>query len=104
MFQELNHKTSHRESYPFGKPGYAGNPYRMTLNHVQADRISYFHEPMDENFFEVAFFMNGKFVTDLIGEFANYAEPEAGDTRVYRYVEKGVLDNFLEHHGVAKIR
>ena len=88
----------------YGKPGHIGNPTRMRLDHVQADRISFFHEPMAENFFEVAFFMNGKFVTDLIGEFANCAEPIAADTRVYRYVEKGVLDNFLEHHGVSRIR
>jgi hypothetical protein len=104
MYQELNRKVSHRQPYPFGKKGYAGNSIRMRLDHVQAESISYFVEPMDENFFEVAFFKNGNFVTELVSEFESYAEPDVGDTRVYRFVEKDVLENFLKDHAVSEIR
>lgn len=88
----------------FGKLGYIGNPHRTRLDHVQADEVSFFIEPMDTNFYEAAFFFEGEWVTDLMGEFEPYAEPEAGETRVYRYIPKAVLDNFLKHHAVSKIR
>ena len=88
----------------YGKLGYIGNPRRTRLDHVQADEISFFIEPMDTNYYEAAFFFEGEWVSDLMGEFEVYAEPEAGETRVYRYIPKDVLDNFLKHHAVSRIR
>ena len=88
----------------YGKLGYIGNPRRTRLDHVQADEVSFFIEPMDTNHYEAAFFFEGEWVTDVLGEFELYAEPEAGETRVYRYIPKAVLADFLYHHAVSKIR
>ena len=87
----------------YGKLGYIGNPRRTRLDHVQADEISFFIEPMGTNHYEAAFFFEGEWVTDVLGEFEPYAEPEAGETRVYRYIPKDVLDSFLKHHAVSRI-
>ena len=77
------------------------------LNHPMADEISIIDHAgayAGRGSKEIAFFSNGEWVTDIMGEFEPYAEPEAGDTRVYRYIPKAVLANFLDLHAVARIR
>ncbi len=88
----------------YGKLGYIGNPRRTRLDHVQASEISFFIEPLATNHYEAAFFFDGEWVTDIMAEFEPYAEPEAGETRVYRYIPKDVLARFLDLHAVARIR
>ena len=45
---------------------------------------------------ELAFFLNGRWVTKTIPEFAEYAEFPTGDTRVYGWVPNEMIDDFLE--------
>lgn len=71
----------------------------VAISHPMADSISI----QDHAFayagrgqVEIAFFSNGEWVTDIIPEFADYADAAAGDTRVYGYVPVAVLDPFME--------
>ena len=71
----------------------------IRINHPLADRISvqnseYHHA--GENTSEVAFFLNNKFQTEVIEEFANYASDNAGDTLVYDWVPNNIIESFLE--------
>jgi hypothetical protein len=82
----------------FGRPGHIGTPYKSSINHPQADIISYFEEPDAEDCFEVAFFKNGdrEWVCDIIPELSLWTDlgPEQY-TRVYRYIPKEVVYVFL---------
>ena len=71
----------------------------VAINHPLADSISI----QDHAFayagrgsVELAFFANGKWVDTIIPEFAEYADGEAGGTRVYCYVPIATVDDFLE--------
>ena len=45
---------------------------------------------------ELAFFKNGKWVCEPILEFSEYADTQAGDTRVYGWVPLLILAEFLD--------
>lgn len=81
----------------FGKPGHIGAPHIVYIKHELADEVSFFQEPTAPNHCEAAFFMDGEWVVATIDELADYAEPEgfAGDTRVYRYIPRDTLNDFL---------
>ncbi len=72
------------------------------LNHPMADKISiidhqhaYATQGVSS---EIAFFMGKDWVLDIIEPFADYADDEAGDTRVYAYVPNEMLDAFLAEY------
>ena len=46
---------------------------------------------------EIALFKNGEWVTDIVEEFAPWADGKAGDTRVYGYVPMHVVGEFLKN-------
>jgi len=48
---------------------------------------------------ELAFFMNKKWVVEIIPEFAEFADVEAGDTRVYAYVPNELVNEFIDRWG-----
>ena len=79
----------------FGKPGHIGNPFLAHVNHPSVHTVSYFEEPHDADCFEIAFHFDHQFVTEIIKGFEQYAEPVAGDTRVYRYVPKNIVIDFI---------
>ena len=75
----------------------------IRINHPLADRISvqnseYHHA--GENTSEVAFFLNNKFQTEVIEEFANYADGLEGDTLVYSWVPNELIEKFLSEYSV----
>ena len=93
--QMLKMKRKNTMSEPF-----TPNP-RVSINHPLADSISIQDHPFayaGRGHVEIAFFSNGEWVTDIIEEFAGYADAEAGDTRVYAYVPVAVLDPFMEKY------
>jgi hypothetical protein len=47
---------------------------------------------------EIAFFMKGEWVTDLIEPFSEYADAAMGDTRVYGWVPNNLLYAFIEEN------
>jgi len=76
----------------------------IKIDHPLADRISVQTSPShyaSENSSEVAFFRCGVFVTTPIEPFAQYAEAEAGDTRVYPWVPNEIIESFLEEYRVS---
>lgn len=79
----------------YGKPGHIGAPHVIALKHDLADEISYFEEPMSAKHCEAAFFLEDEWVIETIPEFAEYADVVAGDTRVYRYIPREILNDFL---------
>ena len=79
----------------FGKPGHIGAPHIIYIKHPLADEVSYFQEPMSDKYCECAFFLEGEWVVETIAELADYAEPEGGGTRVYRYIPRDTLNDFL---------
>lgn len=79
-------------------PGTIGNPIRCSLSHPMCDTISYFVEPEDNDYMEAAFFMGNEWVSNPISEFAEYAEAIAGDTRVYRYIPRQLLLDFIDKY------
>ncbi len=74
-------------------------PTKENVCHDQCDEISYFEEPHQPGTYEAAFFRSDKWQTEVIEELAAYADPIALDTRVYRFIPKDVLDEFLEKWG-----
>lgn len=71
----------------------------VAINHPMADSISIQDHPYayaGRGHVEIAFFSNNKWVTDIIPEFAEYADGEAGGTRVYGYVPIAAVDAFME--------
>ena len=79
----------------YGKPGHIGAPHVIALKHELADEISYFEEPMSAKYCEAAFFLDDEWVIETIPELAEYADVVAGDTRVYRYIPREILNDFL---------
>jgi len=76
----------------------------IKIDHPLADRISVQDSPShyaNENSSEVAFFHGGVFVTTPIEPFAQYADAEAGDTRVYGWVPNEIIEQFLEEYRVS---
>ena len=77
-------------------------PNRITINHPMADEVSIIdHQyaycvPGESS--EVAFFVRDKWVTDILPEFAEYADALAGDTLVYGHVPNEMLDAFLAEY------
>lgn len=49
---------------------------------------------------ELAFFKRGEWVSEILPEFAPYADGDAGGTRVYAYVPLDVFANFLKSWAV----
>jgi len=82
----------------FGKPGHIGAPHIIYIKHSLADEVSYFQEPMSEKYCEAAFFLDREWVTDIIPELADYADDIAEHTRVYRYIPRDILNDFLWDH------
>lgn len=78
--------------------GYIGNPARIPINHPLADGLSFFHEPDDDECYELAFFKGQEWVIETIPLFSKYAETEFRNmySRVYRYVPKNEFHDFLE--------
>jgi hypothetical protein len=77
---------------------------RESLRHPLADEISialgdngYCRFPYSV---ELAFFKNGKWVTDIIEDFEKFADGLAGDTLVYPRVPLVMLAQFVEVYGV----
>lgn len=73
---------------------------RAAISHPMADEVSivlgdqgYCRFPYSV---ELAFFMKGKWVCDILPEFAEYADGEAGGTRVYAYVPLSLLSSLLD--------
>jgi len=79
----------------YGKPGHIGAPHVIAIKHELADEISYFEEPSSAKHCEAAFFMEDEWVIETIPELAEYADVVAGDTRVYRYIPREILNDFL---------
>jgi hypothetical protein len=72
----------------------------IKINHPLATSISVqdsqFHYSTPGKSSEVAFFKDGKFVTQLIEPFSQYADAEVGDTLVYGWVPNELINEFLE--------
>jgi hypothetical protein len=63
-----------------------------------ADTISvvdHEHAYSGPNSVELAFFKNGKWVVNPIPEFITYHEGIFGDTAVYAYVPRDLVDDFI---------
>lgn len=56
----------------------------------------------NEDSVEIAFFRDGKWVTTTMVEFAGYADPIAGDTRVYGWVPTYLVDAFLANYNAQE--
>lgn len=75
-------------------------PNRIPINHPLADEVSIidhahaYCEPGISS--EIAFFVRDAWVTDVLSEFADYADAPAGDTLVYCHVPNDEIDSFLE--------
>lgn len=72
----------------------------VKIIHPLADRISvqdsYAHHCTPGVSSEIAFFLNNKFQTKVIKEFADYADRVEGDTLVYSFVPNDLIEKFLE--------
>ena len=73
------------------------------ITHPLANRISIqdgeYHYCTPGKSSELAFFMNNKWVTEVIPEFAEYADTDALDTRVYGWVPNEKINEFMERWG-----
>jgi hypothetical protein len=73
----------------------------MPIAHPLADEISIqnssFHYAGTKTS-ELAFFLNGEWVTEIIPEFADYADTPAGDTLVYGWVPNELIEKFLDKY------
>jgi len=79
---------------------------RTRIDHPMADEVSialgdngYCNFPHSV---ELAFFMNGEWVSEVVPEFAEYADALAYDTRVYGWVPLSKFASFLATYS-AKI-
>lgn len=72
------------------------------INHPMADSMSIqdseYHYCTTGKSSEIAFFMGKEWVTEIIPEFANYADTDAGDTRVYGWVPNEMIEAFLNDY------
>ena len=77
---------------------------KITLHdHPMADQISVqnteYHYCIPGESFEIAFFKNGEWVTDLLPPFEEYADgPAPFDALVYAYVPAALLNEFLDKY------
>lgn len=51
---------------------------------------------------EIAFFLNGDWVTDPIEPFADYHDGSFSDTAVYSYVPNELVNAFLDENGATR--
>lgn len=75
----------------------------VNITHPMADEMSIIDHPLamaGSGSKEIAFFMNNEWVTDIISEFAEYADAQAMDTRVYGYVPIAAIDEFLDNYSL----
>lgn len=76
----------------------------IKIVHPLADRISvqdsYAHHCTPGVSSEIAFFLNNKFQTKIIEEFAGYADGLEGDTLVYSWVPNKIVESFLDKYRV----
>lgn len=76
----------------------------IKIDHPLANKISVqnseYHHCTPGKSSEIAFFLNNKFQTEIIEEFANYADGLEGDTLVYSFVPDDLIDEFIELFGV----
>lgn len=78
-------------------------PRRVKIRHPKADEISIIdHEYAycGEGTSEIAFFLNGKWVTERIEPFSEYIDTIGGDTAVYGWVPNELIEAFLDENGV----
>ncbi len=75
---------------------------RAAISHPMADEVSialgdngYCRFPYSV---ELAFFKNDEWVCEILSEFAEYADGEAGGTRVYAHVPLNTFATFLDSH------
>ena len=70
------------------------------ISHPMADQISVqdstMHMCTPGASSEIAFFLKGRWVTDVIPFFRDFAEYSTGDTRVYGWVPNEMIDEFLK--------
>ena len=88
----------------FGKAGQIGNPWKQPVDHPDIAYVSWFAEPSAQSFCEAAFFDHDyKWYVQTIDVFADYADGEAvGDTRVYRYIPRELLVDWLRIYAPYK--
>ena len=76
----------------------------IKIDHPLANKISVqnseYHHCTPGKSSEIAFFLNNKFQTEIIEEFADYADGLEGDTLVYSFVPDDLIDEFIELFGV----
>ena len=84
------------------KEFYLNDPIR--IDHPLANKISVqdseYHHCVPGKSSEVAFFVNKKFQTEILKEFAEYADGVEGDTLVYSWVPNELVNEFVEKHSV----
>ena len=72
----------------------------VKINHPLANRVSVqdseYHQCTPGVSSEIAFFIGKKFQTQVIEEFAGYADGLEGDTLVYSWVPNEIIERFLE--------
>ena len=78
---------------------------QYSINHPQADEISVIGGSAgqygdDYHTVEIAFFKDGQWVIDPIEPFADRIQV-AGDTAIYPYVSKPLVDAFIAKHQTA---
>ena len=74
----------------------------IKIDHPLANKISVqnseYHHCTPGKSSEIAFFLNNKFQTEIIEEFADYADGLEGDTLVYSWVPNNLIEDFLEKY------
>jgi hypothetical protein len=79
------------------KPGHIGSPWKQPINHPEIAYVSWFAEPSAPNeYVEAAFFTHeDEWYLGHIETLHVYAEPVAGETRVYRFIPRNLLLGWL---------
>ena len=76
--------------------------------HPKADEISIIDHSMsyarEGVSSEIAFFLNGEWVTEPIEPFADYHDGGYGDTAVYPYVPNDLIEAFLDENKGVRMR
>jgi len=90
----------------FGKAGQIGNPWKQPVDHPDIAYVSWFAEPNAQSFCEAAFFdHDDKWYVQTVDAFAEYAEhvdTDKDDTRVYRYIPRELLVDWLRIYAPYK--
>jgi len=87
----------------YGKAGQIGNPWKQPVDHPDIAYVSWFAEPNAQQHCEAAFFdYNDNWYVQTIDVFADYADAEALDTRVYRYIPRELLVDWLRVYAPYK--